>query len=147
LTRLVAHLKEAARQTLVVMAGGRRCFCPSCGCGHNINYRQHNHCLPMHAFKLLWFSFGAFLMYGFAYFLGYRKQIGMGTTVVSIRSEFQLIELQQSARWGKSLVLNGEIQSCSADERVYHESLVHPAMLAVENPKRVRLFSSSVHLL
>lgn len=52
-------------------------------------------------------------------------------------SEFQDIELIESGPFGKVLVLDGKLQSAEADEFVYHESLVHPAMLAHENPRRI----------
>lgn len=38
---------------------------------------------------------------------------------------------------GKTLVLDGKSQSAKADEAVYHESLIHPAMLLHGAPKRV----------
>ena len=39
--------------------------------------------------------------------------------------------------FGKTLLIDGLIQSCQVDEFVYHESLVHPAMLMHPNPKTV----------
>jgi spermidine synthase len=38
---------------------------------------------------------------------------------------------------GFSLYINGNLQFASADEYRYHEALVHPALLAVEKPRRV----------
>lgn len=38
---------------------------------------------------------------------------------------------------GFSLYINGNLQFDSADEYRYHEALVHPAMLAVERPRRI----------
>lgn len=35
------------------------------------------------------------------------------------------------------LLLDGKAQSAEADEFVYHECLVHPAMLLHPNPKKV----------
>ncbi len=35
------------------------------------------------------------------------------------------------------LLLDGKVQSAEADERVYHECLVHPALLHHPNPKTV----------
>ena len=35
------------------------------------------------------------------------------------------------------LLLDGKVQSAEADEIVYHECLVHPALLHHPNPKRV----------
>ena len=78
-------------------------------------------------------------------------------------SEFQTMELVSSGPFGKVfidnfscnnanhwqmhadaggcvwqvLLLDGKVQSAEADEFVYHELLVHPAMLLHPNPKRV----------
>jgi spermidine synthase len=46
------------------------------------------------------------------------------------RSEFQQIAVIHSPVFGKMLVLDGDTQSAQADERIYHETLVHPAMAA-----------------
>ena len=42
-----------------------------------------------------------------------------------------------SALHGRCLVLDGDLQSCERDEALYHEALVHPAMLLHPNPKTV----------
>ena len=42
-----------------------------------------------------------------------------------------------SAVFGRSLVLDGKTQSTELDEFIYHESLVHPAMMFHPNPKSV----------
>jgi len=52
-------------------------------------------------------------------------------------SEFQNIELVESGPFGKVLILDGKLQSAEADEFVYHESIVHPALLYHSNPKNV----------
>ena len=39
--------------------------------------------------------------------------------------------------FGRTLVLDGKTQSSEADEFVYHEALVHPAMVTHPNPERV----------
>eukprot|EP00873_Tetraselmis_striata_P026404 jgi/Tetstr1/446668/TSEL_034189.t1 len=53
------------------------------------------------------------------------------------QSEFQKVELVRSLRFGKLLVLDGKAQSAEFDEAVYHELLVHPALLHHPNPKTV----------
>ena len=53
------------------------------------------------------------------------------------KSDFQSVELVESGPFGTVLLLDGKAQSASADERVYHEMLVHPALLAHPNPKTV----------
>jgi len=49
------------------------------------------------------------------------------------------VVIADSPEYGRLLFLDGEIQSASADERIYHESLVHPVMVATSalNHKRV----------
>ena len=43
----------------------------------------------------------------------------------------------ESEVFGRSLVLDGKTQSTEKDEHIYHESLVHPAMLMHPNPRTV----------
>jgi spermidine synthase len=44
------------------------------------------------------------------------------------RSPFQQVAVVSTPVYGKMLVLDGDTQSSQGDERIYHESLVHPAM-------------------
>lgn len=44
----------------------------------------------------------------------------------------------ETRAFGRTLVMDDKTQSAESDEKVYHESLVHPAMLAHGNPKTVR---------
>ena len=53
------------------------------------------------------------------------------------RSRFQDIMVVRLKGFGKALVLDGLIQSAEADEYIYHEALVHPAMLLHPSPRRV----------
>lgn len=52
-------------------------------------------------------------------------------------SEFQEIAVLRSPVFGKMLVIDGDTQSAQADERIYHEALVHPAMAAAVNRRDV----------
>lgn len=52
-------------------------------------------------------------------------------------SDYQQIKIIRTGSYGKCLVLDGKIQSSEMDEFIYHEALVHPAMIAVNSPKRV----------
>lgn len=54
------------------------------------------------------------------------------------KSEFQRVQVVETAPFGKTLVLDGKTQSAKNDEHIYHESLVHPAMLQHPDPKTVR---------
>ena len=54
----------------------------------------------------------------------------------------QEIVILDSYTYGKILVIDGLIQSSQLDEFIYHESLVHPAMISAENPKRVLIIGA-----
>ena len=53
------------------------------------------------------------------------------------KSKYQTIEIISNSLLGKVLFLDGKIQSAQVDEFVYHESLVHPSMVASPDPRRV----------
>lgn len=44
------------------------------------------------------------------------------------RSQFQEIGIVGTPVFGKMLILDGDTQSSQADEKIYHEALVHPAL-------------------
>ena len=52
-------------------------------------------------------------------------------------TEYQQVEVLESDLYGRSLVLDGKTQSTERDEHIYHESLVHPALLFHPNPVSV----------
>src|SRR5262249_53499324 len=56
-------------------------------------------------------------------------------TVFSLRTKSQHMEILETASYGKCLVLDGRIQSSTADEFVYHETLVHPGMILPPRPE------------
>ena len=47
------------------------------------------------------------------------------------RTAFQAVAVLRTETFGKMLVLDGDTQSSQHDEKIYHESLVHPALAAV----------------
>lgn len=49
------------------------------------------------------------------------------------------VEMIHRPDWGVACYMDGDIQSCELDERLYHESLVHPVMSSVVRPKRVMI--------
>jgi spermidine synthase len=53
------------------------------------------------------------------------------------RSRYQEIVVADVEDFGRCLVLDGYIQSSEVDEHIYHESLVHPAMVLHPNPSKV----------
>jgi spermidine synthase len=60
---------------------------------------------------------------------------GIEKILADLRTPYQHVQLVQSPIFGKMLIIDGDIQSTSKDEYIYHESLVHPAMLLSEKPE------------
>ncbi len=54
-----------------------------------------------------------------------------------VTTEFQRVMVAKLTRFGKSLIIDGKVQSTVTDEYIYHEALVHPLLLSLENPKEV----------
>ncbi len=57
--------------------------------------------------------------------------------VYSGQTKYQQIEIIKTGAFGKCLVLDGKIQSSDFDEYVYHEALVHPALVTHPHPEKV----------
>jgi spermidine synthase len=53
------------------------------------------------------------------------------------RTDYQHVEVLESNLYGRSLVLDGKTQSTERDEHIYHQALVHPAMLFHPNPAAI----------
>jgi spermidine synthase len=52
---------------------------------------------------------------------------------------FQKVELVETQAFGRALLLDDSIQAAEADEYIYHETLVHPAMLSLDAPAHVAI--------
>jgi spermidine synthase len=57
--------------------------------------------------------------------------------IVQGETTFQEYEIFLSSLYGHVLVLDGRLQSAEKDEAIYHEAMVHPAMVAHPEPHRV----------
>lgn len=57
--------------------------------------------------------------------------------IYSGQTEFQSVEIVDTGSFGICLVLDGKIQSSERDEFIYHEALVHPAMISHPCPQKV----------
>lgn len=55
----------------------------------------------------------------------------------SSRSAYQQIDVLETEAFGRCLILDGRVQSAESDEFVYHEALVHPAMVTHPDPRAV----------
>jgi spermidine synthase len=62
---------------------------------------------------------------------------GVNEIYASEQTPFQKVEVLRSSHYGKCLILDGYTQSAQVDEFIYHENLVHPAMVTCKNPKKV----------
>lgn len=62
---------------------------------------------------------------------------GITQTLAYRKTPFQEMYIVETGAYGKALVLDGKWQSCTGDEFLYHEPLVHPAMLLHGNPTTV----------
>ncbi len=62
---------------------------------------------------------------------------GIRRVLFSTQTPFQSLDIMELGSYGKALVLDGKVQSSLLDEFIYHETLVHPAMLVHPAPKQV----------
>src|SRR5207249_6662704 len=53
------------------------------------------------------------------------------------RTKFQKLEIADTISYGRALFLDDKIQSAELDEFIYHESLVHPALVLHPEPHTV----------
>jgi spermidine synthase len=63
----------------------------------------------------------------------------LSETIVSTSTKYQNVEILNLKSYGKTLVLDGRIQSAELDEFIYHEALVHPAMISHPNPEKIAI--------
>ena len=54
-----------------------------------------------------------------------------------VKSAYQQIEIVQTERFGRALILDGIVQTTELDEFMYHEMLVHVPMLSCESPQNI----------
>lgn len=68
---------------------------------------------------------------------GFQQRAEIRELLYQSASPFQRIEVYDSVPFGRVLVLEGAVQTTIGDEFVYHEMLVHPALLAHPAARRV----------
>ena len=61
----------------------------------------------------------------------------VNNVIYSSQTDYQSVIIQDTACFGRSLVLDDKTQSTEVDEFVYHESLVQPSMLVHPSPRNV----------
>lgn len=57
--------------------------------------------------------------------------------LVCKKTNYQKMIIAETYSFGRCLILDGEMQSAEFDEFIYHEALVHPALILHPCPKRV----------
>ena len=57
--------------------------------------------------------------------------------LIAKKSKYQEIIVADVEDFGRCLVLDGYVQSCENDEKIYHEMLAHPAMIVHPHPGKV----------
>jgi spermidine synthase len=62
---------------------------------------------------------------------------GLTSVLLHKKTAYQELYIVETGAYGKALVLDGKWQSCTGDEFLYHEPLVHPAMIYHGSPTRV----------
>ena len=62
---------------------------------------------------------------------------GIEETLAYKKTAYQEMYIVRTGAYGKALVLDGKWQSCTGDEFLYHEPLVHPALLLHGRPRSV----------
>ncbi|MEL7008681.1 MAG: methyltransferase domain-containing protein [Cyanobacteria bacterium J06648_1] len=62
---------------------------------------------------------------------------GVTKILAHCQTPYQEMYIVETGAFGKGLVLDGKWQSSTIDEFIYHEALVHPALIACQNPQRV----------
>jgi spermidine synthase len=65
------------------------------------------------------------------------QMVAIKDRLFSGSTAFQKVEVSDTESFGRSLYLDQKTQSTEADEFIYHEALVQPAMITHPNPKKV----------
>ncbi|MBI4307613.1 MAG: polyamine aminopropyltransferase [Chloroflexi bacterium] len=68
---------------------------------------------------------------------GQRIDYEVRRTLLAKKTPYQKLEFFDTVSYGLAMFLDDKIQSSAADEFIYHEALVHPAMLAHPAPRAV----------
>lgn len=69
--------------------------------------------------------------------LGWQQRFQVSSRLFRTRSAYQQIEVWDTAPFGRTLLLDGVVQTSERDEFIYHEMLAHVPLLAHPNPQRV----------
>jgi len=68
---------------------------------------------------------------------GYTVNWKVTETLHTDKTDYQHLAVVNTLEFGRALVLDGIIQTTEKDEFIYHEMIVHPALMTHPNPERV----------
>lgn len=71
------------------------------------------------------------------HFFSFSNLLAIGQT------PFHSYAIVEADIYGKILFIDGEVHSAEADEQIYHESLVHPAMVAHLDPQKILVIGTA----
>ena len=69
--------------------------------------------------------------------VGIEQRIQVRQVLYEGRSEYQRIRVLDTVPFGRALILDTALQTTETDEFIYHEMMVHPALVSLERPERV----------
>lgn len=69
--------------------------------------------------------------------VGLEQRIQVRGVLYEGRSDYQSIRVLDTVPFGRALILDGVLQTTETDEFIYHEMMVHPALVSLPQPERV----------
>jgi len=69
--------------------------------------------------------------------VGLEQRIHVRRVLYEGRSDYQSIRVLDTVPFGRALILDGALQTTQMDEFIYHEMMVHPALISLAQPERV----------
>lgn len=68
---------------------------------------------------------------------GFAQGVRVGQRLLAVKTPFQALEIIDTDPFGRVLILDEALQTSEGDEFMYHEMLVHVALMTHPNPRRV----------
>jgi len=69
--------------------------------------------------------------------VGLEQRVQVRSILCGSRSDYQSIYVLDTVPFGRALILDGVLQTTEMDEFIYHEMMVHPALISLVQPERV----------
>jgi len=69
--------------------------------------------------------------------VGLEQRIQVRGVLYEGRSDYQNIRVLDTVPFGRALILDTALQTTETDEFIYHEMMVHPALISLAQPERV----------